>query len=200
MRLSALLAAAFLAVAAPVRADVLCQNTRHPKAIVLRVTCKANETDVGSRVVSLLGPGPKGDPGTKGDKGDKGDPGPFPVTLPSGETLTGLYRADTYVNNGTGESAVVVSPGIGFTYPLATAPTPNVVPIGGPPTAACPGSASNPQATPGNLCFYAAQGGTPTCLYEPVSNSCGVVSRFGFSVYLFDAPSGSEGTWAVTAP
>ena len=55
MRILMLLTATLLAVAAPVGADVLCQNTRHPKGIVLRVTCKANETDVVSRVVSLLG-------------------------------------------------------------------------------------------------------------------------------------------------
>ena len=181
-----------LAFAVPASASVLCQ--KHSGAVFFRPSCKRSETDVTGPVVGLLGPGPKG------DKGDRGDPGPFPATLPSGQTLTGLYRADTYVNNGGGESSVFVSPGIGFTYPLAAAPTPNVVPIGGPPTTACPGSAANPEATPGNLCLYAAQGGTPSCVYEPVNNSCGVVSRFGFSVYLFGAPSGSEGTWAVTAP
>jgi hypothetical protein len=188
-------AALALAFAVPASASVLCQ--KRSGAVFFRSSCKRSEADVTGSVLSLLdtdGPGPKG------DKGDTGDPGPFPATLPSGKTLTGLYRADTYVNNGGGEVSVFVSPGIGFTYPLAAPPTPNVVPIGGPPTAACPGSAANPQATPGNLCLYAAQGGIPTCVYEPVSNSCGVVSRFGFSVYMTTAPSGSEGTWAVTAP
>ena len=168
-------------------AAVFCQ--KKSGAVFLRNACLKKETQFDLAAFGAVGP-----------KGDKGDPGPFPATLPSGQTLTGLYRADTYVNNGGGESSVFVSPGIGFTYPLAAAPTPNVVPIGGPPTTACPGSAANPQATPGNLCLYAAQGGTPECVYEPVANACGTVSRFGFSVYMSTVPSGSEGTWAVTAP
>ena len=108
---------------------MFCQ--KRSGAAFVRNACQKKETQIDLAAFGAVGP-----------KGDKGDPGPFPATLPSGQTLTGLYRADTYVNNGGGESSVFVTPGIGFTYPLAAAPTPNVVPIGGPPTPACPGSAS----------------------------------------------------------
>src|SRR2546425_5326872 len=162
-------------------AAVFCQ--KKSGAVFVRNACQKKETQIDLAAFGDVGP-----------KGDKGDPGPFPAILPSGQTLTGLYRADTYVNNGGGEGSVFVSPGIGFTYPLAAAPTPNVVPIGGPPTTACPGSAANPEATPGNLCLYAAQGGTPSCVYEQVNNSCAVVSRFRLSVFLSADPSGAVET------
>jgi len=192
MRRNVIVATVVLSVVgvASAEAAILCE--KKSGAVFIRTACKNKEMQVDLAAFGAVGP--------KGDKGDTGSPGPFPATLPSGKTLTGLYRADSYVNNGGGDVSVFVSPGIGFTYPLAAAPTLNVVPIGGPPTTACPGSAANPQATPGNLCLYAAQGGTPTCVYEPVTNMCGTVSRFGFSVYMPTVPSGSEGTWAVTAP
>ncbi len=189
MRRNVIVATVVLSVVGVVSAEAAVWCEKKSGAVFIRTTCTKREKQIDLAAFGAVGP-----------KGDQGDPGPFPATLPSGKTLTGLYRADTYVNNGSGESSVFISPGIGFTYPLAAAPTPNVVPIGGPPTAACPGSAANPQATPGNLCLYAAQGGTPTCVYEPVANTCGTVSRFGFSVYMSTVPSGSEGTWAVTAP
>jgi len=69
MRILMLLTATLLAGRSPSRSR--CPLSKHtaPKGIVLRVTCKANETDVVSRVVSLLGPGPKGDPRPEGRQG-----------------------------------------------------------------------------------------------------------------------------------
>lgn len=84
--------------------------------------------------------------------------------------------------------------------------------VGGAPSAACPGSATDPQAAAGNLCVYEslnenANMSTPIC--APASGSCLPTDdyRHGFSVQAFwgggttaGTDMGDTGTWAVTAP
>jgi hypothetical protein len=86
-----------------------------------------------------------------------------------------------------------------------------------PSAARCPGSATNPQAAPGELCIYetdrinaSAPAGSPTPdICDPAGLTCNnsggsIGTREG--VYLQFGPDainenyGSYGTWAVTAP
>ena len=56
----------------------------------------------------------------------------------------------------SGQSGNGYSPGtsVSFPVPLASPPSDHIVGVGGPPTVACPGTASQPEAAPGNVCIY----------------------------------------------
>jgi hypothetical protein len=119
--------------------------------------------------------------------------------LASGRTLTGYVDSAGHV--GAGEIAPETS--ISFQIPLAAAPTLNVIPVGGPSTGACPGTASTPSAAGGNLCIYESQivGTTGFVLSDGLNP--GGVTRFGVFGLLGASGSGdyiARGTWAVTAP
>ncbi len=89
MRRNVIVATVVLSVVgvASAEAAILCE--KKSGAVFIRTACKNKEMQVDLAAFGAVGP--------KGDKGDTGSPGPFPATLPSGKTLTGLYRADTYV-------------------------------------------------------------------------------------------------------
>jgi hypothetical protein len=123
-----------------------------------------------------------------------------PETLASGETETGLfYGIET---PGTGNSGFV-SAVISFPFPLASPPTENYRPIGSLPDAACPGTAKEPEAAPGNLCAYETVNGTSnTAFFDgAVSNE---LTKYGdgIAVAVSNQSFNSDliGTWAVTAP
>jgi hypothetical protein len=145
---------------------------------------------------TLTGPnGATGATGAQGPKGDKGEPGPLVETLPTGKTERGAWGfAGT--RNGSGYYGGTT---VSFSIPLANEPVPNIVTAGGPSTAACPGSAADPVATPGNLCLY---GASETYPVEIVTISGGGGLKFGF-LYLIEAAASANyedyGTWAVTA-
>ena len=137
--------------------------------------------------------------GAAGPTGNTGATGPLLAVLPSGKTETGTYQAD-----GT---AIVVgdlaSTSISFPIPLASTPTPNVVPSGT--TTACPGSVTAPSAAPGQLCIY--EGGHANAgeiaAYDPFNGDGGGASPYGAGLVVDSAAAGnfySDGTWAVTAP
>jgi hypothetical protein len=181
-------------VAAPARAVVMCQ--KKSGAVFVRTACKKKETVLDPVALGLRGPaGPPGAPG------DPGPPGPFPATLPSGKTIRGAYQASSQTFSAT---TVVVSDTQSFIYPLASVPTVTVIPLAGDPTDACPGSAADPRAAPGNLCIYAAAGVTgpmPLCVFDPSMNTgCSNSGTTGFSVITNAGEAFSIGTWAVTAP
>ena len=121
--------------------------------------------------------------------------------LASGQTLIGYVDLAGHV--GAGEIAPETS--ISFQIPLATAPALHIVPVGGPPTAACPGTAASPSAVGGNLCIYETNlvgttgFGLPDGL-NPVSGP----TRFGLPGLLAAGSNGNDfiarGAWAVTAP
>ena len=96
--------------------------------------------------------GPKGDPGaqgTNGTPGATGAPGPFPTTLPYGKTVVGTLIAQDL-------GLTVNKPpdyGISWTWPLATAPTVEIL-ENGTTDAHCTGSEPVPSAAPGYLCVY----------------------------------------------
>lgn len=97
--------------------------------------------------------GPKGDSGAKGDSGEKGDagePGPFPSTLPSGKSLSGYMTIFS-------EAEPIVSNSAAFAFPLAAAPTPHYIDVGGSTPAGCLGDAADPGAQSGNLCVFALE-------------------------------------------
>lgn len=158
-------------------------------------SCRGPEGDRGP--VGPKGPqgargagGARGIQGLQGAQGIEGPPGPFPSVLPAGRTLRGIYESQENVA-GFHDRAV----SFGFTF--GAAPTAHVIPKGGPnpDPANCPGSAADPQATPGNLCVYESdQFGVQGPL------TVGSVSRFGFSTSVY-TPSGgfSAGTWAATS-
>ena len=119
--------------------------------------------------------------------------------LASGQTLIGYV--DSAGNVGAGEIAPETS--ISFQIPLAAAPALNVIPVGGPSTGACPGTADTPSAAGGNLCIYESKlvGTTGFALSDGLSP--GGVTRFGVFGLLGASGSGdyiARGTWAVTAP
>jgi hypothetical protein len=148
-------------------------------------------------------PGPKGDPGVQGPKGDPGatgPAGPFPEgNLPSGKTLRGVWNlgdtaaaANSFVEND-----------IPFEYQFASAPTANFIPFGGTPPAACPGTAANPQAAPGNLCVYEVNRGNVSTRFVCSASVCPGATRWGAYVTTKSAAPGdfwARGTWAATSP
>jgi hypothetical protein len=179
-------------VGTPARALVMCQ--KKSGAVFVRETCKRKETALNPDALGLRGPA--------GPPGSTGDPGPFPTTLPSGQTVRGAYRVSSQT---VGSATVLVNDTQSFVYPLASPPTVAVIPVGGSSTEACPGSSDDPQAAPGNLCIYATLGDSgpfPVCVISPETNTgCFQSGTTGFT--LSAQGSGdtfSTGTWAVTAP
>jgi hypothetical protein len=135
--------------------------------------------------------GQAGQPGPRGPRGEQGPAGPFPTSLPSGKTLTGVYRTDV-------ASMIALEDTESFAYPLASPPTVHFVGIGTTAPAGCPGTASDPKATPGDLCVCAALGAIGANVVEisdPETNLPGASAR-GFTI----AGKTSSGSWAVTAP
>jgi prepilin-type processing-associated H-X9-DG protein len=123
-----------------------------------------------------------------------------PATLASGKTETGVfYNIETIGTGNTGFIGTVIS----FPFPLASAPTRNYRPIGSLPNAACPGTAGNPQAAPGNLCAYETVNGTGNVAFFDNSVEEGL-RRFGDGIAVFQSGGTGNvdliGSWAVTAP
>jgi hypothetical protein len=135
--------------------------------------------------------GPAGAAGTPGEKGDTGPPGPLVDTLPTGKTLRGSYSFGG-VSAASGYHPVET---LTYQFPLTSSPTINIIDVSGAATTACPGSATNPQATAGNLCVYQSRNDGGLTFQVTDAN------RFGAAFYFPIATSTSyefEGTWAVT--
>ena len=120
--------------------------------------------------------------------------------LASGQTLIGYVDSAGHV--GAGEIAPETS--ISFQIPLAAAPAFHIVPVGGPSTGACPGTANNPSAAPGNLCIYESTLVNTTGFSLPDGlNPVSGPTRFGLPGLLGASTNGdyiARGAWAVTAP
>jgi hypothetical protein len=120
-----------------------------------------------------------------------------PGTLASGKTEIGGEAEGVATAGGQSFASDTAS----FPFPLASAPTAHFVSS---PTAACPGSAANPSAQPGNLCVYFAGGSNVSAvtIYKDAGAGTGA-DRMGFSAVPTSTASGAGyvyGTWAVTAP
>lgn len=142
------------------------------------------------------------------DAGNSGTLAFNPPAAPSGQPRP-LRYAGTYATGATALGSAFTVHGVAFPRLLPTAPTAvdaNVVRMGQPPTAACPGSAANLIAAPGQLCLYEQVGVNLFHVGVARSNPtwlCGFADRSGFSVVAYPAASGdfwSVGAWAVTVP
>jgi hypothetical protein len=149
----------------------------------------------------------RGDRGATGPTGVTGIPGATGPTgvegsiLPSGQTETGVFFA--HGTTPVSESAYQAAASISFPVPLASAPTPSIVPSGS--TANCPGSVSAPAAAAGYLCLYVGASADVgnDAVYDPYGGNGGTASRYGAGFIVNSAGAGNfyvDGTWAVTAP
>jgi hypothetical protein len=140
-------------------------------------------------------PGPQGPQGLKGDPGTNGAPGPFPATLPSGKTLTGVYAGQD--RNGSSSAEAYAS--ISFQFPLASPPTVNIV-ASGTTTTACQGTVDHPTAAPGTVCIYRdVDTATPNAFTPSVSFGSGTTGLL-LSIVTGGGLAYGIGSWAVTAP
>jgi hypothetical protein len=118
--------------------------------------------------------------------------------LKSGQTLQGSFAV-----GGAGKELTVAINGQTFQAPLVNTPAANVINLGSPNTAACPGLGSGqaPAATAGNLCLYVT---SATNLKAPLAIPAPSLTRFGFGVEATaedkEKPFSAYGQWAVTAP
>jgi hypothetical protein len=139
----------------------------------------------------------------------------FTETLPKGKTLTGEWTIlgnAPAANTGFETSA-------SYGIPLAAAPTTHYVRVGATLPAGCTGSVTEPVASPGNLCVFAAREentlqklsifffpticdlSTEVC-FPGSPTAEGEGDRFGFGIEVLAAAEGrtwANGTWAVTA-
>jgi hypothetical protein len=151
-------------------------------------------------------PGRAGAPGPQGPAGPQGTPGQFPSTLPSGATVVGTYDVHgslPYVNHYRLHAA------ISFGYTMPAQLVTNVIAPNGAPTSACPGTADQPQAAPGNLCIYRQDllenNVADVLLYTPTGGGDYLTSGFTGDMVEVVAnwpnyPTEAGGTWAATAP
>jgi hypothetical protein len=144
--------------------------------------------------------GPQGIQGKEGKQAKEGSPWTAGGTLPSGESEYGHWA---YGLTGT-EETLATAP-ISFVIPTDEAPTLHYVPFGGS-DPGCPGSLSEPAASPGNLCVFedepqASPGSLLTVASEFTLNNTGVTLFFSTPEGApgVRIPSASLGTWAVTA-
>jgi hypothetical protein len=153
--------------------------------------------------IGQLPAGPPGAQGPPGPQGPQGPPGAFTETLGSGMTLRGYWAV-------SGFGALTHYDSISFLSQLPSRPDyPIVVPKEGSPSAACPGTAANPDAAPGKLCIYVARlfNVEHVGTVDAIGDTSPGASRFGTAIYVSansTNPSNfqfvGEGTWAVTAP
>jgi hypothetical protein len=167
------------------------------KSVVIGTAAKPSECKEGGATVQV-----EGTPATK-KAVCNGEPWTAGGTLPSGETETGVWGGTLNFGASEIKSAEQAS----FTLPLAAPPTVNIIQKDGTANpgnlANCPGSPSNPEATPGNFCVYAITtaeeeeglgigGGNLTPLR---AFTTGVLFQSNIPTF-----SALGGTWAVTAP
>jgi hypothetical protein len=117
--------------------------------------------------------------------------------LPKQALIRGQYEAigtAGAANDWVGDS-------IDFGVTLSAAPAVHYLNLGAGPTAACPGTAAAPDATPGNLCFYERQdlNAASRFTFNAATGGAGA-SVFGASMYVSAAAAGDTfvyGSWAV---
>jgi hypothetical protein len=161
----------------------------------------------GSTVAALKGQtgaqGSKGGPGLTGPKGGKGDqgvPGPVTGVLPSGVTERGAFVVRDIAGAAFEEKDTAISFGLTLSTDVAAHY------VSGAPTTACPGSAADPTAAPGNLCLYKTLTSNDNLkeFVDPATTLSTVTARpYGVLFRVYAQTIGDfyvYGTWAVTAP
>jgi hypothetical protein len=130
------------------------------------------------------------------------DSAPLPTTLPSGQSLSGAYGLIGHATGASQRAGAAIS----FQVPLASAPTAHLIEKGSSPPPQCPGTATDPKASPGNLCIYESRDTNFSSVgfENPITGETGgSVPAFGAEVVGFSAAAGNytdSGSWAVTAP
>jgi hypothetical protein len=153
--------------------------------------------------------GPAGVDGTDGQDGQDGSPWTAGGTLPTGETLTGIWnipnpgQADTTIQQIVFSFPLPMSSNrLGTRYVASGATAPAECDNG---TGSAP-SAQNPEADSGYLCIFGAGDTTPASTAVVAALETTVLGRRG-EMLVLQVPGGSAqdtgtpfGTWAVTAP
>lgn len=126
-----------------------------------------------------------------GKEGLQGEPGPLLETLPKGKTLTGTWAA-------TVGSLGFATTAVSFQFPVASAPFPRYVKEakeGEEFAEDCPGSAGEPEAKEGILCYY-----TTTVAGDLGAVSLAPTAPFGGQILFGGGTAGTVaiGSWAVT--
>jgi hypothetical protein len=124
--------------------------------------------------------------------------------LASGETETGIFSGYITAAGATNIWIPLQLPKRLTAAPAA--PNANFIPVAGPATANCPGTALNPTAAPGQFCVYA--GSTcPNVTLQCIAGhtgSCGGVGLTSGGILAFNVTGAGVayciGAWAVTAP
>ena len=119
-------------------------------------------------------------------------------------TMRGDWSVIFPATNGSSDGALSLS----FPHQLPSAPgaaAANVIPVGGAPTANCPGSIGNPQAAPGQVCVYeqlrtnaetVRMWSGATGLYEQANTSgVGIIANATAAGMVY-----TYGRWAVSVP
>jgi hypothetical protein len=163
--------------------------------------------------------GPRGPEGPTGPQGPSGAAGPAGGSLPAGVTLRGSVAAGQSDSEKFQNHSVRSAVSFGG-YLLPERPVVNIIGPGQPAPAVCPGSPSEPQARPGNLCVYlvALEPAVTVAILDPSQAAAngssydsetnvstqrgdGRVSRTGFMVNvgaLVSFEGQAWGTWAVS--
>jgi len=203
-----------LLIALPASAEKICvlkKATIKSGKVNLKKALKISSSDCSSSQFELL------DTATlTGPQGPEGEPGPFPDSLPSGKTITGVYSLGGQAAGANDNFFDSLT----FSFPLATVPTVEIIEIDEVASANCPGSASEPAAAPGYLCVYEGNNGSSSFPFVIATNrkagslvvrnfnslflvGSGASLKGGASIRAGATASGfmvSSGGWAVTAP
>ena len=188
----------FLAATSALADQQVCVRASDGK-IVVRKKCKAPKFTRLATLDELKG--------EKGDKGDRGDAGPYISTLPSGQTLSGVYA----FGGPADAPSQMFFGGIAFVIPLEAPPAVEVFEAGEAATEHCSGSATAPTAAPGYLCVYEYNASTvrqagSLQAYDfqfPLVVGRNAATASGATLWIRSNGAGStysEGAWAVTAP
>jgi hypothetical protein len=153
--------------------------------------------------------GPAGTNGTNGTNGTTG----FTETLPPEQTETGVWVEPQGVEYPTAHTNFIYVP-LSFAIPLEAeleASNVHFIEPNATPPAGCKGNVAKPEATPGNLCVFAAvnEGNgpgnrfTPSFL-NPTGKTPAVASKTGTLISFevdeaYEEAASARGTWAVTA-
>ncbi len=120
--------------------------------------------------------------------------------LPAGVTLRGNYAVGGQLSGANGFGWE----GVSYLFPMRVAPTPHFIPSGTTPPAGCPGSATNPQASPGNLCVYEDFSSLVSAvhIFKPEVGGTDQAGKWGFGLWFISNNAGngfSYGSWAATS-
>jgi hypothetical protein len=136
-------------------------------------------------------------------------------TVPSAKTLSSPAASGTTIRGTFSVEGLAAAPlntneiqqGLSFGATLASAPAVHYINFGTPVSSGCSGDASNPGASPGNLCIFegaAPINSTNRGEFDPTIDAGpeNQANQYGFAVFADPVATGDyriRGSWAVTA-